>query len=143
MVEPVEAPFEVLSPLRFKAELQARGWDAGSLSNRWGLTRRRLHQIIADEGRPRYYDDALRGLPVRPTLMSSLPADLSEGERALIKRLQRSGIPLRYGQSGWVPLSYPRGARRADFDKLLRRQPGLVKIELGELHLDIPESAIT
>lgn len=34
------------------------------LSERWGMTKRRVMQIIADADRPRYYDDAVRGLPM-------------------------------------------------------------------------------
>jgi len=34
------------------------------LSERWGMTRRRVLQIIADADRPRYYDDAVKALPM-------------------------------------------------------------------------------
>lgn len=53
-----------MSPDAFKAELKARGWTPELLSIRWGMTKRRVQQIIADESRPAYYDDAIRGLPI-------------------------------------------------------------------------------
>ena len=52
-----------MTPEAFKAEMAVRGWDALMLSQRWGMTKRRVQQIAADADRPRYYDDALRGLP--------------------------------------------------------------------------------
>nr|BDF97428.1 helix-turn-helix transcriptional regulator [Pseudomonas aeruginosa] len=52
-----------LSPEEFRAELAARGWDAKTLALYWEMTPRRGRQISADANRPRYYDDALRGLP--------------------------------------------------------------------------------
>lgn len=52
-----------LPPEVFRAELESRGWTPNMLSLRWGMTRRRVMQIIADADRPRYYDDAIRGLP--------------------------------------------------------------------------------
>lgn len=53
-----------MTPDAFRAELANRGWTPQLLSERWGMTRRRVLQIIADEDRPRYYDDAVRGLPL-------------------------------------------------------------------------------
>lgn len=52
-----------MSPEDFKKELTARGWTAEKLAKRWGLSRRRVHQLIADADRGRYYDDGLRALP--------------------------------------------------------------------------------
>lgn len=34
------------------------------LAIRWGMTKRRVQQIMADEMRPRYYDDAVENLPI-------------------------------------------------------------------------------
>lgn len=53
-----------MTPDQFKAEIKSRGWDAGLISLRWGMTKRRVLQIVADEDRPRYYDDAIRSLPL-------------------------------------------------------------------------------
>jgi len=53
-----------MTPEAFRSELQSRGWTPQMLSERWGMTRRRVMQIIADVDRPRYYDDAARGLPM-------------------------------------------------------------------------------
>ncbi|MDN4500123.1 hypothetical protein QYE73_22810 [Pseudomonas mosselii] len=52
-----------MTPDEFKALMDSRGWDALLLSQRWGVSKRRVQQIIADTDRPRYYDDGLRGLP--------------------------------------------------------------------------------
>lgn len=43
--------------------LTRKGWTTRQLAIRWALTKRRIDQIIADEDRPRYYEDALAGLP--------------------------------------------------------------------------------
>lgn len=62
----VESPVKEVMPMppdAFKAEMAARGWDALMLSQRWGMSKRRVQQIASDADRPRYYDDALRGLP--------------------------------------------------------------------------------
>lgn len=53
-----------MTPDQFKAEIKSRGWDAGRISLRWGMTKRRVLQIVADDDRPRYYDDAIRSLPL-------------------------------------------------------------------------------
>lgn len=52
-----------MAPDVFKAEIKRRGWETESLAIRWAMTRRRVHQIIADADRPRYYDDAVMALP--------------------------------------------------------------------------------
>lgn len=53
-----------MNPEAFKNELDSRGWRADMLAQRWGMTKRRVQQIIADPDRPRYYDDAVKSLPV-------------------------------------------------------------------------------
>ena len=53
-----------MSPEAFKAEMDSRGWTHELLALRWGLSKRRAQQIVADADRPRYYDDAVRALPV-------------------------------------------------------------------------------
>lgn len=52
-----------MTPEAFKAEVMRRGWEPEMLAVRWGMSKRRVHQIIADADRPRYYDDALMNLP--------------------------------------------------------------------------------
>ncbi|WP_326430386.1 hypothetical protein VQ574_20845 (plasmid) [Stutzerimonas frequens] len=52
-----------MSPEAFRAVRVEKGWTPQLLSQRWGMTKRRVQQIEADADRPRYYDDALRGLP--------------------------------------------------------------------------------
>lgn len=51
-----------ITPDEFKTALLSAGWDAERLAKRWGLSKRRVNQIIADADRPRYYDDAIRAL---------------------------------------------------------------------------------
>lgn len=53
-----------MPPEAFRSELESRGWTPQMLSERWGMTKRRVMQIIADVDRSRYYDDAARGLPM-------------------------------------------------------------------------------
>jgi hypothetical protein len=52
-----------MAPDVFKAEINRRGWHVNMLATRWGMSQRRVHQIIADSDRPRYYDDAVKALP--------------------------------------------------------------------------------
>lgn len=54
---------EPMTPEAFKAEILRKGWEPVLLATRWGMTRRRVLQIIADADRPRYYDDAVMALP--------------------------------------------------------------------------------
>lgn len=51
-----------ITPDEFKTALLGSGWDAERLAKRWGMSKRRVNQIIADADRPRYYDDAIRAL---------------------------------------------------------------------------------
>lgn len=57
------APLSLQGSRLFQDTLKHKGWTTQLLAARWGLTKRRIDQIIADECRPRYYDDALAGLP--------------------------------------------------------------------------------
>ena len=53
-----------MSPETFRSELESKGWTPDLLGQRWGMTKRRAQQIIADADRPRYYDDAVKALPI-------------------------------------------------------------------------------
>ncbi len=53
-----------MSPESYRSELESRGWTADMLAKRWGLTKRRVQQLVADIDRGRYYDDAVKALPV-------------------------------------------------------------------------------
>lgn len=70
--------------------------------------------------------------------MDGQPVDLSAGERAILERLKRKAIDLRWGRSDWCPCGLPRPAKRADFDSLRKRRPALVDIKMGMLHLAEP-----
>lgn len=72
--------------------------------------------------------DEVKEAPMEPTA-------LTEGEAAILKRLQKKPLDLRWGRNGWCPCGLPKQARRADFDSLVRRNPALVRIELGMLML--------
>lgn len=62
--------------------------------------------------------------------------ELTEGEQDILKRLVKHPIPLYYGRAGWTPgVRLPGVAKRADFDRLCKRNPALVKIECGDLKL--------
>lgn len=127
---------EVLAPEAFKAALKERGWTSGLLSKRWDLTRRRLDQLIGDPDRPRYFEDALHGLPVRKWARVNMPQDMSDGEFKLIERLERAPLPLVFKRDGWAPERFPRGVNKDDLKRLLARDPALVKIELATLSLN-------
>jgi len=53
-----------IPPNSYRTEMESRGWTPDMLAKRWGMSKRRVHQIVADDDRPRYYDDAIRALPV-------------------------------------------------------------------------------
>lgn len=53
-----------MSSEAFGNEIEKRGWNPELLGVRWGLSKRRIQQIIADADRPRYYDDAVMNLPI-------------------------------------------------------------------------------
>lgn len=53
-----------IPPDDFKAILDEKGWSPSLLARRWGLSERRVRQIIADPNRPRYLNDALGNLPL-------------------------------------------------------------------------------
>lgn len=63
------------------------------------------------------------------------PVDLSDGESAILRRLEKKPIELYWGRSGWVPDSLPRPAKRADFDRICKRSPAMVKIRQAMLVL--------
>lgn len=54
---------EPMKPDEMKRLLQSKGWKIGELAVRWKISRVRVSQIVNDEQRPLYYDDAIRGLP--------------------------------------------------------------------------------
>lgn len=54
-----------LSPADFKALVNGKGWTYRDLAKRWRLSEVRISQIARDAGRPLYYDDAIRSLPIR------------------------------------------------------------------------------
>lgn len=70
---------------------------------------------------------------------TTLPDDLTDGERAILKRLAKKPLDLYWGRGGWCFDYLPKPAKRADFDKLTRRQQRLVKIECARLVLDTDE----
>lgn len=63
------------------------------------------------------------------------PAELSDGEQAILRRLAKKPIELYWGRNGWAPDSLPKPAKRADFDSIRNRSPALVEIKLARLVL--------
>jgi hypothetical protein len=53
-----------LSPREFKAALYAKGWTMQALATFWGLSGDHVRRLAADPQRPRWWDNALVGLPV-------------------------------------------------------------------------------
>lgn len=110
----------------------------------------KLEQSAITQLRPgsRQYDEFLAGYDSIDNLVSganpiwerAMEPPLTEGEKALLKRLGRKPIMLYWGRNGWVPDSMPKGAKRADFDALRMRQPGLVDIQLAQLILINPDT---
>lgn len=66
---------------------------------------------------------------------SKLPPDLTDGEKAILKRLGKKPLELYWGRSGWCADYLPKPAKRADFDRLFRRDPQLVMVQLARLIL--------
>tara|TARA_R110002124_G_scaffold128157_9_gene288604 strand:+ start:12008 stop:12235 length:228 start_codon:yes stop_codon:yes gene_type:complete len=58
---------------------------------------------------------------------------ITDGELAILRRLENRPIELRWGRSGWVPEGLPKPAKRADFDRICKRVPSLVEIKLAKL----------
>lgn len=56
---------------------------------------------------------------------------LTDGETAILARLDKGPLDLYWGRSGWVPCALPRRAKRVDFDSLIKR--GFVKVAAAQL----------
>lgn len=61
--------------------------------------------------------------------------ELTDGEKAILKRLERKPLELYWGRNGWVPEGMPKAAKRKDFDSLRLRYPALVEVKLAKLIL--------
>jgi hypothetical protein len=66
---------------------------------------------------------------------SDTAAALTEGEKAILKRLEKKPLELYWGRNGWVPEGMPKAAKRKDFDSLCSRRPALVEVVMGRLIL--------
>lgn len=64
-----------------------------------------------------------------------LPSDLTDGEKAILKRLERKPLELYWGRSGWCAEYLPKPAKRADFDRIYRRHPQIVTVQAARLIL--------
>lgn len=64
-----------------------------------------------------------------------LPSDLTDGEKAILKRLDKKPLELYWGRSGWCADYLPKPAKRADFDRICRRVPPLVAVQSARLIL--------
>ena len=63
------------------------------------------------------------------------PLELTDGEKAILKRLGKAPLGLRWGRNGWCAEYLPKPAKRSDFDSLCKRNPPLVDIKAALLHL--------
>lgn len=126
-----------LSPDEFKSLMEEKGWGVIALAERWGVERRRVHQIIAEDDRNRYYDDALRGLAALPRQTDPMEpyAHLSSGEKKYVRRLLVESIPLEYKNVGWRPDRIIKGSVVQDFVNLMERKPPVVMVENAHLKL--------
>ena len=52
-----------MTPNEFRAELKRKGWTFVELGERWGMSANWLAKVGGRADRPRYWDDAIRGLP--------------------------------------------------------------------------------
>lgn len=62
-----QTEIERLTPQEFKELVVGKKWTYRALALRWLLSETRISQIARDAGRPLYYDDAVRSLPLRET----------------------------------------------------------------------------
>lgn len=66
---------------------------------------------------------------------SDIAPALTDGEKAILKRLEKKPIDLYWGRNGWVPEGMPKTAKRKDFDSLCSRRPELVEVVMARLIL--------
>lgn len=64
-----------------------------------------------------------------------MPEGLTVGEQAILRRLEKAPLDLRWGRSGWCADYLPKPAKRSDFDSLCKRNPALVEIVMARLVL--------
>lgn len=58
-------PPERLTPNEYRAELVRKGWTFVELGQYWDMSANWLAKVAGRADRPRYWDDAVRGLPNR------------------------------------------------------------------------------
>lgn len=58
-------PLQRMTPNEFRAELMRKGWTFVELAQRWQMSANWMAKVAARPDRPRYWDDAVRGLPDR------------------------------------------------------------------------------
>lgn len=54
-----------MTPNEFRAEVKRKGWSFVKLGEHWGMSANWLIKVAGRVDRPRYWDDAVRGLPER------------------------------------------------------------------------------
>lgn len=123
-----------------KADLERRGWNAERIAQRWCISKRRAQQIQGyKEGeRPRYYDDAIHGLPLikarrkAPIVvpeMVPMTSDQLKAELA-VRGWTAETLALRWGitrRRAQQILSYKDGERPCYYDDAIRGLPLLKK----------------
>lgn len=61
--EDAATPLIRLTPNEFRAELKRKGWTFVELGERWSMSANWIAKVATRDDRPRYWDDAIRGLP--------------------------------------------------------------------------------
>ncbi len=87
----------MLEPEQFKAVIIGKGWKYREVAERWGITPVWLSNIARNPERPKHYDDAVLGLPVKLNLRRN-EKRRSALVDAYVQKL--SGIPRR------LPIGY-------------------------------------
>ena len=65
------SPLERLTPSEFRAEVVRKGWTFVAIGRRWDMSANWLAKVAGRVDRPRYWDDAVRGLPDRLHLVAT------------------------------------------------------------------------
>lgn len=87
-----------------------------------------LYLQLLDDGSTDKHFHALAKFRASANDSGSVPAEQAEteGERRILAWLATRKISVYYGRNGWTPNALPRGARRADFDAVIKKRKATV-----------------
>lgn len=118
----------------FARIMEAKGWTSADLVRRWGLSRRRIQQLMACTSMsgdcPAYYEDAFHGLPMR-SVERPVRQARQLSEEAFRRHMERRGwnvaaLAARWGMTTrrvQQIIAYPSGQRPAHYDDGVRGLP--------------------